>query len=1281
MGQNLQLSLLIKTAVEGLGNVQTLIGEIGRLGGSTDEAERQAADLSGELQKIGQNTALVDRFRQLAQEAAATEQALGRTQAEVTQLNRGFTQSGSAVQSQTQALETAQEAAQAANEAYRKVTQDLAALRAEMAAAGLSSTNLAAAQDRIRTELTAVTAGIGQLEARLRGSADASRQTTATVDGMTAKLSKAGAEGSAALARIEHGADTMARHVQTGAQQAEVSVKQAATGFDALGGALKGAIAQALAFFGAWQGAKEFVSLGDLWQNLSARIKLTADTQEEFNTAQKALFGIAQETRSEMEAVTRIYTRTEEAVRRLGGSQRDALDLTQTIAEAFKVSGAATGEAAAGMQQLSQALQSGVLRGDEFNSVMENAPRLAKALADGLGEPVTKLRAMAEAGELSAERVIKALLSQKDAIAKEYAQLPSTVDGALTQAKNSLLKYVGELNASYGVTQKIAGGIQALSGHLSELASVTAAAAAVYGGSLLKNVTQATAAKLEGVRASRAQAAAAAEATAATRAELQQRIASAQAQVADMRARIANTEALIAYIRAQGGQIANDATLIRLQEQLLTQQSALTAATTRQAEAQAALQAATGRTAAAATLAQRAVAGLNGAFNVATAAFIGWEIGQVLNKFELVRQAGANLFEGVLKLGTVWKVFTGELSAAQGKAEFEKIRREMDDTRVHLTEGYDEAEEKAKRFAESQRKVKEGLGDTAPVADSFAAALKKAAEGAGEGASKLGELITKYDLLKPENADKLALAMGRLGGASEGAAREVREQLLKAFQDLTGAELQAEIDGLRRKLGDLNAPAAEIAKIIDIAVREQFRRFGIDADQALTGVSAKIRDGVTGISALQSNLTAAGVTGERAGRIINQAFSNLIDSAKTTQEFDAIRQAIKNMVDTGALSIPAATQAYRDLQEAQRKAGVSAAEVAQAQAEARVKADELAQAIANGTATNAMFKDAAEASARALALQGAQAVDTGGKVGQFAAETRNAAGELTGSAARAQANADALAEMKGGMDSVSDSASNFGDAAGQALSPWAFMYQQLGVFGNDFVDTMHRLGEQLVGTNDWWSDLDYGAQTLERLNGKMAQVNDIAQRLGSNDMAALRKALDDATGGMWDTARATNEAGAYFAELGDQNLGPLNAAIQQAVDRMRQLEASAESTLNNVLDRLDQLQGRQDAVRKRQYDTEKAQIEAQRAQALAAGDTSADSKLRQALSKLDELYRLQDRKAKEDEKQQRSNPDTARMTQRFEFVGPNGRTVAGEFDPRDAQNLIQILRSAGARTF
>ena len=108
------------------------------------------------------------------------------------------------------------------------------------------------------------------------------------------------------------------------------------------------------------------------------------------------------------------------------------------------------------MLQFGQALASGVLRGEEFNSVVENSPRLAQALADGLNVPIGRLRKLAEQGQLTADVVVNALMSQKDKLAAEYAQLPVTVGTAFERLKNAFAQWIAKVDESTGITQKLA---------------------------------------------------------------------------------------------------------------------------------------------------------------------------------------------------------------------------------------------------------------------------------------------------------------------------------------------------------------------------------------------------------------------------------------------------------------------------------------------------------------------------------------------------------------------------------------------------------------------------------------------------------------------------------------------------------------------------------------------------------------------------------------------------------------------------------------------------------
>lgn len=199
---------------------------------------------------------------------------------------------------------------------------------------------------------------------------------------------------------------------------------------------------------------------------LDAKLRLMTDGVEDFNKASKELVEISLESGSSLSANTILFTRMNKAVQRLGGDTQKTLDITRLLSQGLRISGASTQESASVIRQVSQAFSSGILRGEEFNAVMENGGRLAIALADGLGVDVGALRAMAKEGELAADRVIEAWLSQSKVIADENAQLPLTIGRAIenvnTQWTEFLKTLKGKNTAAAGFISSIADNFELL---------------------------------------------------------------------------------------------------------------------------------------------------------------------------------------------------------------------------------------------------------------------------------------------------------------------------------------------------------------------------------------------------------------------------------------------------------------------------------------------------------------------------------------------------------------------------------------------------------------------------------------------------------------------------------------------------------------------------------------------------------------------------------------------------------------------------------------------------
>ncbi|MFB3789408.1 MAG: tape measure protein [bacterium] len=260
-------------------------------------------------------------------------------------------------------------------------------------------------------------------------------------------------------------------------------------------------------------------------------MKLAVGSQEEFNRAEAAFFAIAQRNRAPLAETVTLYARLAPSVQALGCGQEEVLAATDAIGQAVALSGTSSEAAEGALLQLGQAFASGQLRGEEFNSVIDQTPRLTQAIADGMGVPLGALRALAQEGKITVEAVLNALLKERARLAEEYASLPVTVSGALAQLKNAFLRAFGERDAAAGFTAGLAQSIQFLARHLEgliDLAGVVLLAA--FG-----RMVGAIAASL-----------------AVTRAESAARLASLRTLAAEALARVRVADTALAQARAQG---------------------------------------------------------------------------------------------------------------------------------------------------------------------------------------------------------------------------------------------------------------------------------------------------------------------------------------------------------------------------------------------------------------------------------------------------------------------------------------------------------------------------------------------------------------------------------------------------------------------------------------------------------------------------------------------------------------------------------------------------------
>ena len=217
----------------------------------------------------------------------------------------------------------------------------------------------------------------------------------------------------------------------------------------------------------------------DKWTEFNNRLKLVTASSQELKTAQSELRNIATRTGQDLDGVASVYQRFAANAKQLGISQQDMLGITETVNKAIAISGASAESASAALTQFGQALASGVLRGEEFNSVMENAPSLAQAIAKGLDVPVGKLRTLANTGQLTSDVLVKALQRASSSVDADFAKTDKTISQSMTNLKTRLVEFVGTSGESSGAVKVLSGSLNLLANNIKPVVTLLTAWAGV----------------------------------------------------------------------------------------------------------------------------------------------------------------------------------------------------------------------------------------------------------------------------------------------------------------------------------------------------------------------------------------------------------------------------------------------------------------------------------------------------------------------------------------------------------------------------------------------------------------------------------------------------------------------------------------------------------------------------------------------------------------------------------------------------------------------------------
>ena len=201
----------------------------------------------------------------------------------------------------------------------------------------------------------------------------------------------------------------------------------------------------------------EIKQTADAMMSLSSRIKLVTKDEAERLRVESTLYAMSNRNRASLEDLGDLYYKTASSAKQFGASQEDVLRLTDIVSKSLIVGGADTAQQKSTIIQLSQALSSGVLQGDELRSLRENAPRLMQEIAKNMGATMAGLKEMGAKGELTTQRLMQAILQSGGAIESEFARMTPTIGQALTVLGNKWSKLILDIQNNTGVFGQIAG--------------------------------------------------------------------------------------------------------------------------------------------------------------------------------------------------------------------------------------------------------------------------------------------------------------------------------------------------------------------------------------------------------------------------------------------------------------------------------------------------------------------------------------------------------------------------------------------------------------------------------------------------------------------------------------------------------------------------------------------------------------------------------------------------------------------------------------------------------
>jgi tape measure domain-containing protein len=699
-------------------------------------------------------------------------------------------------------------------------------------------------------------------------------------------------------------------------------VGNATAGMERAANAAKGAIASIAGALGVQQLGR----MVDEYAKFTSQLKLATTSQREYAAAYADVKRIATQSTQGLMETGILYARIANGTRELGVEQKKVSQIVETVNLALVVSGAAASESASAQLQLSQAFASGTLRGEEFNAVNESAPRLMKALADGMGLPVGALKKMAEEGKITSKIMADVLPAALEKLRVEAKEI-QTISGAFTVLRNNVMEFVGIQAKASGAVSGLVSVIGLLSSNLGLLAGVITTLGVSklvtmfqsWGVATYKQIADNNALRTSTLAGAVASTEAASVIAAAKLAEAQANVRTAAtaanlatARVAELRSSVLAAEGAVALAIATNGLIPAQARAIALSEAhalaLAGQAVAANGATVSAGAASAALTA----QAAATGVAARAMGVLRGAMM-----FMGGPIGTIITLLGLA--------------ATAWMVWGNK-----SKEATEKAAESFDEAQVRIIKGLDEQIDKNEKLLKLRNLgvAKSDAEKQLPFVNQLAAASERLNQinmraGAFAGKSNTDIEFARIGVLR--DITDLTQKMAKAESTGAAVAAQSVDERVKAFKK-EHATKQEQMAAELKAIEDLKGKTAEYGEM-ERRIREKYADKGI-----AQGIKAEA-------TAYQNLVTSIGEKAA-ANELELSGYAKLSDSQKMTIKLDEAIASGKNkltpahVAETRALIAKVAAQesAIEEgafyLQQSEQQAQLSAAAIKTADDEA-----------------------------------------------------------------------------------------------------------------------------------------------------------------------------------------------------------------------------------------------------------------------------------------------------------------------------------------------------------